>query len=64
MFKVKTGMGLRGETDLIDAYVRESTSFFLKIYYYYYYYYYYWKGRYTERRDREGDLLSDDSLPK
>ena len=25
---------------------------------------FYWKGGYTERRDREEDLPSDDSLPK
>ena len=25
---------------------------------------FYWKGRYTEKRDREEDLPSDDSLPK
>ena len=34
--------------------------FFLKISFYYFY----WKGGYTERRDREEDLPSDDSLPK
>ena len=34
---------------------------FLKIYFYYFFY---WKGRYTERTDREEDLPSDDSLPK
>ena len=27
-------------------------------------FYFYWKGGYTERRDREQDVLSDDSLPK
>ena len=27
-------------------------------------FYFYWKGGYTERRDREEDLPSDDSLPK
>ena len=27
-------------------------------------FYFYWKGGYTERRDREEDLLFDDSLPK
>ena len=26
--------------------------------------FFYWKGGYTERRDREEDLPSDDSLPK
>ena len=36
--------------------------FFLKIYFYYFFFY--WKGGYTERRDREEDLPSDDSLPK
>ena len=27
-------------------------------------FFFYWKGRYTERRDREEGLPSDDSLPK
>ena len=27
-------------------------------------FYFYWKGRYTERRDREEDLPSEDSFPK
>ena len=28
------------------------------------FFFFYWKGRYAERRDREEDLPSDDSLPK
>ena len=35
--------------------------YFFKIYFYYFFH---WKGGYTERRDREEDLPSDDPLPK
>ena len=47
--------------NVIRSRLPQGFFFFFKIYFYYFFH---WKGGYTERRDREEDLPSDDSLPK